>query len=111
MTSYLYVVTTWPNRSAAERLGDLALTARLAACVQIQGPIASRYRWQGKLEAAEEWVCILKSRADLFPELEHCIREHHSYAVPEIIALPITLGSVAYLEWMDRELLPRNAQA
>ncbi len=111
MTPYLYVVSAWPERAAADRLAEAAIAARLAACAQLSGPIASRYRWQGKIEAAEEWICILKSRADLFPELEKCIREHHSYAAPEIIALPITLGSAAYLDWMDRELLPRNDNA
>lgn len=109
MSSYLYVVTTWPERAGAEGLADAALTARLAACAQILGPAASRYHWQGKIESAEEWMCILKSRADLFPELESCIRRRHPYATPEIIALPIAQGSDAYFAWMDQELLPKKA--
>jgi len=77
---------------------------RLAACAQVIGPITSTYWWQGKVETAEEWLCIVKSRQDLYPALEKAIRQVHPYEVPEILAVSVVQGSKNYLEWMDREL-------
>ncbi|HVA48788.1 MAG TPA: divalent-cation tolerance protein CutA [Pirellulales bacterium] len=104
MTDYIQVLTTTPSKEAAQSIADALLRARLAACVQIVGPIESRYWWQGKLEAAEEWQCLVKSRLDLYARLEEAIRGQHPYEVPEIIATRIEVGSAAYLDWLEREL-------
>ena len=77
---------------------------RLAACVQIVGPITSTYRWQGKVETTEEWLCVIKSRGALYEALEQAIRGVHPYEEPEILAMPITEGSQSYLHWLDENL-------
>ena len=72
--------------------------------MQTIGPIASRYRWQGKVEAATEWQCLAKTTAALYPEVEAAIRELHSYDEPEIVALPILTGSPGYLAWITESV-------
>ncbi len=77
---------------------------RLAACVQISGPITSVYRWQEKIETGSEWRCEIKTRMAHYAAVESAIRELHSYDVPEILALPVVAGSQAYLDWLRGEL-------
>ncbi|MBN1458781.1 MAG: divalent-cation tolerance protein CutA, partial [Armatimonadetes bacterium] len=64
------VQTTFDNREDAERIGLLLVERRLAACVQICGPIKSIYRWQGNIETAEEWLCLVKTTQDRYPQVE-----------------------------------------
>lgn len=104
MTDYIQVLTTVPTRDAAHAIADALLNARLAACVQIVGPIESRYWWQGKIETAQEWQCLAKSRLNLYARLEEAIRRQHPYEVPEIIVTRIETGNAAYLDWLQREL-------
>lgn len=104
MTGYIQVITTTETKADAQTIADTVVGRRLAGCVQIVGPIASTYRWQGKIEKAEEWLCIIKSRKDLYPELEKAILETHPYKVPEILAMPVTEGSGRYLEWLSGNL-------
>ena len=101
MDEYIEVVTTTEKREDAEKIARSLVEERLAACVQIVGPIMSVYRWQGKIETAEEWQCRAKSRRDLFERIEEEIKRLHPYQVPEIIALPIEAGSADYLAWLD----------
>jgi periplasmic divalent cation tolerance protein len=104
MANYVQVFTTTERKEDAERIAKTLLEARLAACIQIVGPVSSSYWWRGRLEKAEEWLCIIKSRSDLYDEVEKIIKENHPYEVPEIIATPIISGSRNYLDWMDEEL-------
>jgi periplasmic divalent cation tolerance protein len=104
MTDYIQVMTTVENRSDAEKIAKDLVEKRLAACVQILGPVQSFFHWQGKLDRAEEYLCLIKSRDDLFSELEAAIKVLHPYEVPEIISLPINKGSADYLSWMAAEL-------
>ena len=76
---------------------------RLVACAQVIGPIQSYYWWQGEIEQAEEWLLQLKTRADLYVQLERALRERHPYTVPEILAFPVSEGNPAYLEWLAQE--------
>lgn len=104
MADYIQVLTTTEHEEDAWRIARTLIEARLAACVQVLGPITSTYRWKGSIETSREWQCTAKSRADLFARLEEAIRGVHPYEVPEILAVPITAGSRAYLEWLDAEL-------
>jgi periplasmic divalent cation tolerance protein len=108
MSEFIQVVTTAGSREEAQRLADVLVDARLAACVQVVGPIASTYWWQNKRETAEEWQCIAKTASRLYAEVEAAIKAHHSYTTPEILALPIVAGSAAYLEWLKSELKPAS---
>jgi periplasmic divalent cation tolerance protein len=104
MADYLQVQTTAGSEKEAERLAAALVERRLAACVQVIGPIASRYRWQGEVERAREWLCLAKTEAERYAEVEAAIRELHSYEEPEIIATPIVAGSSGYLAWLGRNV-------
>jgi periplasmic divalent cation tolerance protein len=104
MTDYIQVVTTTGRREEAEAIARRLVEDRLAACAQVLGPITSTYRWQGKIETAEEWQCWAKSRRELYPAIEQAIRRLHPYQVPEILAVPILEGSADYLAWLDGEV-------
>lgn len=105
MESYIQVTTTTKKKEDAEKIAISLVERKIAACAQIAGPIISIYRWKGKIETAEEWQCVIKSRKNLYDEIEKAIRAVHTYEVPEIIAVPIVAGSVDYLEWIDGELV------
>ncbi len=101
---FIEVVTTVEDVAAGESLATLLVEKRLAACVQISGPITSVYRWQDEVEQVKEYQLLVKSRQDLFVQVQAVIAEHHSYDVPQIIALPISAGSESYLRWLAAEL-------
>jgi periplasmic divalent cation tolerance protein len=103
MTKTIQVITTAGTKADAQRIAR-AVEKRLAGCVQIIGPITSTYWWQGEIETAEEWVCVIKSKRELYERLEAAIREVHPYDVPEILAVPVIAGSQDYLRWLDSEL-------
>ena len=104
MTQFIQVVTTAPDRELAESIATELVNQRLAACVQILGPISSLFHWQGKIESADEWLCLAKARADRFTPVEKLIRQLHPYDVPEVIATPISHASVGYANWLHEEL-------
>jgi periplasmic divalent cation tolerance protein len=93
------VTTTIGSRDAADRLADELVTARLAACVQVVGPVTSTYRWAGAIERAEEWFCHFKTTRERLGALTDAIRARHSYELPEIVAVPLD-GSEEYLRWI-----------
>lgn len=105
---YLTVLTNLPDQASAESLALLLVEKRFAACVNILPPVASIYRWQGKIETADEVPLIIKTTGKRYPELEAAIREAHPYEVPEIIAVPIHAGLPDYLQWIDAQTLPEN---
>jgi periplasmic divalent cation tolerance protein len=104
MTEHLQVLTTVGTEEDAERISVALVERRLAACVQTLGPIASRYRWQGKVETAREWQCLAKTEAARYPQVEAAIKELHPYDEPEIVATPIVAGSAGYLAWVSENL-------
>lgn len=103
MSEYIQVVTTTERQEDAQQIARMLVESRLAACVQIVGPIVSTYRWQGKIEAAQEWQCWAKSRRGLYEEIEQAIRRIHPYEVPEILAMAVLGGNASYLEWVTKE--------
>lgn len=108
MVNYIQVITTTETRDEADRIARVLVEGGLAPCVQIVGPITSTYSWQGRIETAAEWQCLIKTRDDLFEEVERSIKSVHSYETPEIIALPISAGSREYLDWMAGLLPPET---
>ena len=103
----VFVYTTHPSLIEAERIGKAVLEKRLAACVNILPGMISHYRWEGKVERAEEAVMIIKTRASRAEEVRAAVKELHPYAVPAILVLPIEGGEPAYLDWLMRETAPR----
>ena len=104
MKSYIQISTTTETKEQAQKIAQYLVEQKLAACVQVIGSIESTYRWNGKIETTNEWLCLIKTREDLFDKAEIAIKKLHSYETPEIIAVPIMKGSKEYLDWLDDEL-------
>ena len=104
MTDFIQLVTTVERQEDAEKIARALVESRLAACVQVLGPATSTYHWQGSIQSSREWLCLVKTRADLYAQIEEAIRKIHPYEVPEILAVPIVAGSKSYLEWMEKEV-------
>jgi periplasmic divalent cation tolerance protein len=100
MPDIIQIVTTAPDKESAQRIAQALVEGRLAACVQVVGPVESVYRWQGLLESALEWQISIKTTATRFAEVAGAIRKLHSYVVPEILALPVVGGDADYIRWL-----------
>lgn len=101
------VTVTFGNAEEAEAVASELVEARLAACAQVW-PIRSIYRWQDKVERAQEHRLEAKTTAAALPALEARVRERHSYDVPEIIAVPVVHASADYARWVRESV---SAQA
>ncbi len=107
----LLIVTNLPDRESAERLAGHLVERRLAACVNILAPCTSVYRWQGAVETANETPLLIKTTATNYGAVEAAIKLQHPYELPEIIAVPITAGLPAYLNWLAAETEPLESTA
>jgi periplasmic divalent cation tolerance protein len=96
----LVVLCTFPDEETAKRIGHTLVESRLAACVNLLPRAQSIYRWQDKIESAEEVLAMMKTTADVYPKLEARLTELHPYEVPEIIALPVEKAAAAYAKWV-----------
>lgn len=103
MTTYVQVITTVAEKDQAQNIARSLLEKGLAACVQID-TCESMYRWQGEVEQDLEYRCTIKSKLNLYPEVEKTLANIHPYDVPEIIVVPIIEGGSSYLDWMENEL-------
>ncbi len=101
MSDAIQVCTTVADQADAERMAAALVAKRLAACVQVIGPVESTFRWKGRIESSQEWVCTAKTTRHAYDAIEQAIRELHSYDEPEIVALPIVIGSPGYLQWVS----------
>jgi periplasmic divalent cation tolerance protein len=102
------VLVTVGKREEAERIGSALVEEKLAACCNLVGPIRSIYRWKGEICRDEETLLVLKTRREGFEKLRARVAGLHSYAVPEIIALPIVAGHAPYLDWVRDETLVQH---
>ena len=102
VNEYIIVLITTPNQETGEMIANTLLDKKLAACVNMIGSIFSFYTWERDINRDEEMLLVVKSRAELFEsELVPAVQAVHPYEVPEIIALPILMGSANYLAWID----------
>lgn len=100
----LCVTTTTGDHAVALRIATELVDRRLAACVQVSGPVTSVYRWQGAVETSQEWLCTAKTTNEHWPAIERLVGELHPYDTPELIATPITQVSDAYSAWLQAEV-------
>ncbi len=100
MTDKRIVFTTAGSAEEARKIARELIERRLAACVNIVPHIESIYRWQGKVESAQEWLLLIKTTTENFTAVRDAIRELHSYDLPECVMLEIEDGSAEYLEWL-----------
>ncbi len=104
MQEFIAVFVTVGSAAEGDRLAYALVEERLAACVNRIARVQSVYRWEGKVEQSEEELLVIKTRRELFAALEKRVLELHSYAVPEVIALPVLAGSEAYLRWLGEQV-------
>ncbi len=105
MNDILLVLTNLPDESSAEKLAHQLIEARAAACVNRLAPCISTYRWQNSIKSSTEVPLLIKTTQSAYPRLEKLIREAHPYELPEIIAVPVTAGLPAYLDWIAGEII------
>ena len=101
MTDKRIVLTTAGSEQEARKIANSLVERRLAACVNILPKIESVYRWKGEVDSANEWLLLIKTKAEKFPAVRDAILELHSYEVPECIVLQVEDGSLPYLQWLD----------
>jgi periplasmic divalent cation tolerance protein len=104
MTALIEIRTAVDSQEAALELAHQLIELRVAACVQVLGPMVSVYRWRGQLEQAEEWICLIKTLESAYSRVEAAINEAHPYDVPEILAVPVARGLAAYGAWVRDEV-------
>lgn len=100
----IVVFVTASSQKEAQKIADLLLNKRKAACVNIVPGVDSKFWWKGKLDSAQESLLIIKTKASALPEVIALVKKAHSYTVPEVIALPIIGGNEDYLKWVNEEV-------
>ena len=101
MTDRVLVLTTAGDEAEARTIARELVERRLAACVNIVPRVQSVYRWEGKIETAEEFLLIIKTNKTRGADVQAAIRELHSYDLPECIVISMDDGSAEYLEWIQ----------
>jgi periplasmic divalent cation tolerance protein len=103
MERAVFVYTTWPTTVEAEEAGRKLVEQSLAACVNILPGMISHYRWQGKVERAEEAVMIIKTRSSLAADVSDAVKDLHPYDTPAILVMPLESVERTYLGWLLEE--------
>jgi len=106
VTDKVVIFVTAASRRECKKIARHLVETKLAACVNVSQPIESIYRWGGKIAEEREFLLIIKSTGELFPEIEAEISKIHSYDTPEIICLPVIEGSRNYLQWVSDSVKP-----
>jgi len=101
---YSIILITTKDKKEADKIARALLKHKLAACVNILPSVKSFFWWQGKIEQAKEALLIVKSKKEKFGKIVKLVKSVHSYAVPEIIAIPIASGFKPYLDWINASL-------
>lgn len=102
MTDHVIITTTVDSDDAAQALAHGLVTERLAACVQVAGPVTSTYWWDGEVQTSQEWQLWIKTTAALSDDVTSWLTGHHGYDLPEVLVIPVT-GSEQYLTWIGEQ--------
>ncbi|MBN2600955.1 MAG: divalent-cation tolerance protein CutA [Candidatus Marinimicrobia bacterium] len=102
---FIQVQFTIDNKSSAEEIARTLIDEKMAACVQIVGPVTSIYRWQNKIEQSGEFLCLIKTEKSLYSRLEQRIKTLHHYKIPEIISIDIVDIESNYSKWIHDSLI------
>lgn len=104
LNKYIMVLTTIDDFEKGKKISKIVVDKKLAACVQIIGPIQSIYFWRGKTEESKEWLILMKTKMGIYKDLEELIIKMHPYVTPEIIYFKIEGGLEKYFKWIDNSL-------
>ena len=108
MVEIVLVLTTVPDDDRADAMARILVDERLAACVNVHGPMRSTYRWNQKVERDAERQLVIKTTRDRLPDLEKRLKALHTYELPEFLVVAIEGGSAAYLGWVAAEVRTEN---
>jgi periplasmic divalent cation tolerance protein len=112
MMDTIVVLVTCGSLREARTIARKLVERRLAACGNVvEAPVRSIYRWKDTVESAKEFLLVLKSSRQRFAALEAAVQKLHSYDVPEILALPVSGGARAYLDWIAESLAGESRRA
>ncbi|MGR9115602.1 MAG: divalent-cation tolerance protein CutA [Gammaproteobacteria bacterium] len=100
-TRHQIILCTCPDSTSAQKIAETLVNEGLAACVNILPGLRSVYRWQNKIETAQEHLLLIKTRQDHYDGIEAAIQQIHPYELPEIIAVSVEQGLPEYLQWID----------
>ncbi len=103
MTNVVLVLTTIADTGDTDELARTLVDERLAACVNVHGPMTSTYRWKGQIECERERQLVMKTTRERLPALEARLRALHGYDLPEFLVVPVEDGSGAYLDWVREQ--------
>lgn len=104
MSDKRLLLTTTASREDAQSIAQTLVSHRIAACVNIVGPIESIYRWKGEVENAQEYMLIIKTSAERVPTLREELRRVHPYELPELVEFGIEGGLPEYLDWIGESV-------
>jgi len=104
----ILVITNLPDKTTALELAEKLISKKLAACVNVQAECTSFYRWKNKIETTSELPIFIKTSAQHYAEVEKTIKAMHPDELPEIIAVSISAGLPAYLQWISAETATSN---
>lgn len=105
MPSVFQLESTVDSREEAKKIAAALVEKRLAACVQVVGPISSTFRWEGRIRETEEYLLLCKVPGERLDEAAALIEQLHSYDVPEVLAFEVAHGSQSYLRWVAETTL------
>ena len=97
------LITTMPDAERSEALARSLVAGGHVACVNCLPQGTSIYRWQGKIETAREVVMVIKTVRESSAHVASQVHDEHPYELPELLVVPVTGGSVKYLEWIASE--------
>jgi len=103
-TVYVVVYITYPKDGDVKGFSKRLVEEKVAACVNIVSNVRSYYWWEGKVETGDEYLLVIKTKAELLSKLLDVVKEYHPYSIPEVIAVPIVAGNSSYLRWIDESL-------
>jgi periplasmic divalent cation tolerance protein len=104
----LIVLVTTPDRKLADKIAQVLIEEKLAACVNILPEVYSRYWWRGRIENDRELLLIIKTLKSRFKALQKRVLKLHAYEAPEILALPVAAVNPTYLKWLSESIKIRK---
>ncbi|MBB34351.1 MAG: divalent-cation tolerance protein CutA [Hirschia sp.] len=100
MTDIILIRINCPDENVAQHIGETLVRSRLAACINIEGPISSIFWWEGEVERGEEWVLLAKAPAANWSKIEAEVADLHPDEVPAILAIPCVQANARYSDWL-----------
>lgn len=97
---FVQMLTSTDSELSANSIARALVERKLVGCSQVVGPATSTYIWEGEVEVAQEWLCLIKTRGDLVEAVVELVEEIHPYDIPEVIVMPVIGGSKSYLNWL-----------